>query len=212
MRIVVTRAPGQAEPLASRLAELGHEVVLCPLIRIDRIGGEAVELSAYDWVIVTSPNGADELLNRARGRAARIAAIGPGTAAALLKRGIAPDLVPQVSTQEGLLAELPRPAGRVLFAAAEGARMAIVYELGADFLPLYRTVELRPDPPVGDLVVLASASAARAFGALGAGLPAVSIGPQTSRVARDYGIRVIAEANPHDLGGLVDAVARLGTG
>lgn len=212
MRIVVTRAPGQAEPLASRLAELGHEVVLCPLIRIDRIGGEAVELSAYDWVIVTSPNGADELLNRARGRAARIAAIGPGTAAALLKRGIAPDLVPQVSTQEGLLAELPRPAGRVLFAAAEGARMAIVYELGADFLPLYRTVELRPDPPVGDLVVLASASAARAFGALGAGLPAVSIGPQTSRVARDYGIRVIAEANPHDLGGLVDAVARLGAG
>lgn len=212
MRIVVTRAPGQAEPLASRLAELGHEVVLCPLIRIDRIGGEAVELSAYDWVIVTSPNGADELLNRARGRAARIAAIGPGTAAALLKRGIAPDLVPQVSTQEGLLAELPRPAGRVLFAAAEGARMAIVYELGADFLPLYRTVELRPDPPVGDLVVLASASAARAFGALGAGLPAVSIGPQTSRVARDYGIRVIGEANPHDLGGLVDAVARLGAG
>ena len=212
MRIVVTRAPGQAEPLASRLAELGHEVVLCPLIRIDRIGGEAVELSAYDWVIVTSPNGADELLNRARGRAARIAAIGPGTAAALLKRGIAPDLVPQVSTQEGLLAVLPRPAGRVLFAAAEGARMAIVYELGADFLPLYRTVELRPDPPVGDLVVLASASAARAFGALGAGLPAVSIGPQTSRVARDYGIRVIAEANPHDLGGLVDAVARLGAG
>jgi len=209
MRVVVTRAPGQAEPLASRLEELGHEVVLCPLIRIDRIGGDPVELSTYDWLIVTSPNGAEELVNRATGRPARVAAIGPGTAAALLRRGIAPDLVPQVSTQEGLLAELPRPAGRVLFAAAEGARMAIVNELGADFLPLYRTVELRPDPPAGDLVVLASASAARAFGALGAGLPAVSIGPQTSRIARDYGIRVVAEAEPHDLGGLVDAVARL---
>jgi uroporphyrinogen III methyltransferase / synthase len=211
VRVVVTRAPGQAEPLASRLEELGHEVVPCPLIRIDRIGGDPVELSSYDWVIVTSPNGAEELLNRARGRPTRLAAIGPGTTAALLHRGIAPDLVPHVSTQEGLLAELPRPAGRVLFAAAEGARMAIVQELGADFLPLYRTVELRPEPPEGDLVVLASASAARAFGAIGAGLPAVSIGPQTSRAAREHGIRVIAEADPHDLGGLVDAVARLGS-
>ena len=209
MKVVITRAPGQAEPLASRIQELGHEVVLCPLIRIDRIGGDPVELSSYDWVIVTSPNGADELLSRARGQAARLAAIGPGTAATLLRRGVAPDLVPEVSTQEGLLAELPRPAGRVLFAAAEGARMAIVHELGADFLPLYRTIELRPEPPEGDLVVLASASAARAFGALGANLPAVSIGPQTSRVAREAGIRVLAEAERHDLGGLVDAVARL---
>jgi uroporphyrinogen-III synthase len=209
VKVVITRAPGQAEPLASRIQELGHEVVLCPLIRIDRIGGDLVELSSYDWVIVTSPNGADELLNRARGQAARLAAIGPGTAATLLRRGVAPDLVPEVSTQEGLLAELPRPAGRVLFAAAEGARMAIVHELGAHFLPLYRTIELRPERPEGDLVVLASASAARAFGALGANLPAVSIGPQTSRAAREVGIRVLAEAERHDLGGLVDAVARL---
>ena len=79
----------------------------------------------------------------------------------------------------------------------------------ADFLPLYRTIELRPERPEGDLVLLASASAARAFGALGANLPAVSIGPQTSRAAREVGIRVLAEAERHDLGGLVDAVARL---
>jgi uroporphyrinogen-III synthase len=169
-----------------------------------------VELSAYDWVIVTSPNGAEELMARARGRPARFAAIGPGTAAALGRAGAAVDFVPRVSTQEGLLAELARPPGRVLFAAAEGARTLIVDELGADFLPLYRTTELRPPPPAGDLVVLASASAARAFGALEAGIPAVSIGPQTTTAARAAGIRVIAEAQRHDLGGLVDAVARLG--
>lgn len=209
MRVIVTRAAGQAEPLASRIEALGHEVVLCPLIRIDEVGSEPVELSRYDWVIVTSPNGAAELIRRSRGRPVRVAAIGPGTAAALERRGLRPDLVPRVSTQEGLLAELPRPAGRVLVAAAEGARMVIVEELGADFLPLYRTTELRPEPPAGDLVVLASASAARAFGALGASIPAVSIGPQTSAAARDAGIRVVAEAERHDLGGLVAAVASL---
>ena len=210
MRVVVTRAPGQAEPLASRIAELGHEVVLCPLIRIDRTGGGPVELSVYDWVIVTSPNGAGELMARARGRPARVAAIGPGTAAALERAGVVADLIPAVSTQEGLLAELPPSPGRVLFAAAEGARTLIVDELGADFLPLYRTTELRPAPPAGDVVVLASASAARAFGALGAGIPAVSIGPQTTAAASEAGIRVIAEARRHDLDGLVEAIARLG--
>ena len=45
MRVIVTRAPGQAEPLASRITELGHEVVLCPLIRIDRIGGGLVTIT-----------------------------------------------------------------------------------------------------------------------------------------------------------------------
>ena len=207
--MIVTRAREQAEPLASRLRALGHSVVLCPLIRIDATGSEPIELSAYDWVIVTSPNGAAELLRRARGRAKHLAAIGPGTAAVLARRGVAPDLVPSVSTQEGVLAELPRPAGRVLFAGAENARTLLVDELGADFLPLYRTTELLPDPPVGDIVVLASASAARAFGALGADVPAVSIGPQTSGAARAAGLRVVAEADRHDLDGLVDAVATL---
>jgi uroporphyrinogen-III synthase len=166
-------------------------------------------LSGYDWAIVTSPNGAVELARRAFGWPKHVAAIGPGTAAALARRGLAVDLVPRISTQEGLLAELPRPAGRVLFAGADGARTLLVTELGADFVSLYRTTELRPDPPTGDLVVLASASAARAFGALGADIPAVSIGPQTTAAAREAGLRVVAEAERHDLDGLVRAVARL---
>ena len=115
-----------------------------------------------------------------------------------------------MSTQEGLLAELPRPAGHVLLAAAEGARRLLVEELDADFLPLYRTVELRPEsPPDGDLVVLASASAARALGAAGLTIPAVAIGPQTAAAAREHGIDVVAEAATHDLDGLVAAVERL---
>jgi uroporphyrinogen III methyltransferase/synthase len=187
--------------------------VLCPLVRIEPLGDEPIDVAGYDWLVVTSPNGASELTRRARGPLSRVAAIGPGTAAALRARGVEPDLVPAASTQEGLLAELPRPAGRVLFAAAEGARRLIVEELGADFEPLYRTVLLTPERlPAGDLVVLASASAARALGELGAHIPAVSIGPQTSAAARRHGVRVVAEAAAHDLDGLVAAVARAAGG
>ena len=136
--------------------------------------------------------------------------VGPATAAVLSEHGIDPDLVPVVASQDGLLAELPRPAGRVLVAAAEGARRLLVDQLGADFVPLYRTVELRADPaPSGDLVVLASSSAARALAALRLELPAVSIGPQTTAAAREAGVRVVAEAETHDAQGLLKAIASL---
>jgi uroporphyrinogen III methyltransferase/synthase len=149
------------------------------------------------------------LLRRARGTLPKVAAIGPGTAAALAEGGVEPALVPAVSTQEGLLAELPAPAGHVLFAGAERARPLLAQELNADLVPLYRTIALRPDPlPEGDLVVLASASAAEAFAALGLELPAVSIGPETTRAAKAAGVNVLAEARTHDLDGLVEAVAR----
>jgi uroporphyrinogen-III synthase len=143
-------------------------------------------------------------MRRMRGSPARIAAIGQGTAEELPRV----DLVPQVSTQEGLVAELPRPAGRVLFAGAEGARRLLRDELGADFVPLYRTKELRPDAfPEVDLVVLASASAARAYAALETTAPAITIGPQTTAAAT--GIEIVAEAESHDLDGLVEAVRRI---
>lgn len=208
MKVVVTRPSGQEAELVARLESLGHEVVRCPLIEIEPLGDDPIAVDGYDWVIVTSVNGARELLRRAVGRLPRVAAIGAATAAAL---GVA-DLVPRVSTQEGLLAELPRPAGRVLFAGAEGARQLLVTELDADFVPLYRTHELRPlDVPDGDLCVLASASAARAFGRLGSGMPAVCIGPETSKAARAGDVEVVAEAVTHDTDGLVDAVVRAAT-
>jgi uroporphyrinogen-III synthase len=138
-----------------------------------------------------------------------VAAIGPGTAAALREGGAEPAFVPRVSTQEGLAKELPEPHGRILFAGAERARRHLVDELGAEFVPLYRTHALHPEPPPqGDLVVLASASAAEALGALNLDLPAVSIGPETTRAAKAAGIRVVEEAETHDLDGLVAAVAR----
>ena len=195
----------RAEPLAGRLRALGHEAVHVPLVRVEPLGDGPVEVEGYDWVVVTSVTGAAELRRRMRGRPARAAAIGAATAEAL---GGA-DLVARTSTQEGLLAELPRPAGRVLFAGAEGARRLLADELGADFVALYRTVELAPKPPPADAAVLGSASAARALGALGAPVPAVSIGPQTTSAARAAGVRIAAEAKTHDVEGLVEACSSL---
>jgi uroporphyrinogen-III synthase len=181
--------------------------VRCPLIRIDPLGNEPIDASPYDWVVVTSPNGARELARRLTARPQRIAAIGPGTAGALREHGLDADLVPAIHTQEGLLAELP--PGRVLLAAAEGARRLLVGARGADFLPLYRTVELQPPAPVGDLALVASASAARALAATGARLPVIAIGPQTAAEAQAQGLDVVAVANSHDVEGLLDVVSSL---
>jgi len=208
MKVIVTRPRAQARPLVERLESHGHEVVVCPLIEIERTSDEPIDASGYEWVIVTSPNGADELVRRGR-NLPRIAAVGPGTAEALRVRGIEPDFVPRVSSQEGLLAEFPRPAGRVLFAAAEGARRRPIDALGADFVPLYRTRLLTPEAPDGDVVVLASGSAARAYAAVAGAAPAVTIGPETSRVARSVGLSIAAESESHDLDGLIGAVDML---
>jgi uroporphyrinogen-III synthase len=207
VKVVVTRSDEQADELVARLEALGHDVVRCPLIRIDPLGDEPIDPSPYDWVVVTSPNGARELARRLTTRPQHIAAIGPGTADALHEHGLQAELVPKIHTQEGLLAELP--PGRVLLAAAEGARRLLVDERGADFVPLYRTVELRPPAPVGDVALLASASAARALAATGARLPVVAIGPQTAAEALEHGLDVVAVAESHDLEGLLDVVTAL---
>jgi uroporphyrinogen-III synthase len=207
VRILLTRPEGRNEQLADALRAQGHDVVCEPLIAVEPTGDEPIELDGYDWLIVTSVTGADELRRRARGRARQVAAIGRATADAL---GGA-DLVPRVSTQEGLLAELPRPPGRVLFAGAEGARRLLGEELDADFVPLYRTRGLKPEQvPDADVVVLASPSAAEAFAALGGEIAAVSIGPETTKAAEKHGIRVIREAPTHDLDGLLEALASVG--
>jgi len=208
VKVIVTRPRAQAQPLVERLEGLGLEVVECPLIEIEPLSDDPIDCAGYEWLIVTSPNGANEIARRAR-NVPRVAAVGPGTAEMLRKHGIEPDFVPRVSSQDGLLAEFPRPEGRILFAAAEKSRRRPIDELGADFVPLYRTTLLQPDPPEGDVVVLASGSAARAYAWTGGKAPAVTIGPETSRVAHSVGLSVAAEAESHDLDGLVGAVARV---
>ena len=226
-RIVVTRARAQASALSGRLRELGAEVIEVPTIRIEPIEGPPVDVDGIDVVCVTSPNAPRLLLDRlggdARALAGRtIAAVGPGTAAALREVGLVPDVVAPRSIGEGLVEALgDRVAGRrVLVARAEDARDAVPDGLraaGADVtvLPLYRTVAEHPRYPEraldADAVAFTASSTVRNFADALDGhdlstVAAVSIGPDTTRTARELGLRVVAEADPHDLDGLVDAI------
>jgi uroporphyrinogen-III synthase len=207
MRVIVTRPQAQAGPLLNALRARGFEPIACPVIATEPIDDGPIDVTGYEWVIVTSANGAAELGARHVGILPRVAAVGELTAAALEAQGIAVELVPTLASQEGLLAELPRPVGRALFIGAEGARRLLADELPADFRAVYRTVELAPQPPDGDLVLLASPSAAAAWAKLGSTLPAITIGPQTTAAALDADLTVVAEADTQNVTGLVDSAA-----
>ena len=205
MKVIVTRPRAQAQPLVGRIEELGFEVVECPLIEIVRTSDDPIDCAGYAWAIVTSPNGADEVARRAR-NLPKVAAVGPGTAETLRAHGVEPAFVASVSTADALAAEFPKPDGRVIYLAAENSRRGPIDALAADFVPLYSTVLLQPDPPEGDVVVLASGSAARAYSFIGGSAPVISIGPETTRVAESVGLTVTIEAITHDLDGLLGAI------
>jgi uroporphyrinogen III methyltransferase/synthase len=223
-RIVVTRARAQASRLVERLRDLGAEVDECAVIRTEALGGPPIDAGAYGLVCVTSPNAPRLLLERCGGDArafagVTVAAIGPGTAAALREVGLVADVVAERSVAEGLLEALPAGlAGvRALVARPQEARDALPDGLRAagaevDVVALYRTVADRPRNPermlIADAVAFTSSSTVTRFAEALAGhdlsrVRGVSIGPATSTKARELGVGVIAEASEHDLDGLV---------
>jgi len=225
--VAITRARAQADGLRRRLEDLGARVVEAPLIRVRAVDGPPIDPGAYDLVVLTSPNAPAPLLARIGGDAralagVEIAAIGPGTAAALAERGLIADIVSSRAVAEGLLETLgERVAGqRVLLARAKVARDALPDGLRAagatvvDDIPLYETELLVPTGAgalAADIVTFTSASTAHAFAdshpdADLAGVRGVSIGPVTTAALAERGIGVVAEADPHDLDGLVEAV------
>ncbi len=155
--VAVTRARAQASGLAARLEDLGASVVEAPTIRVRELSDPALpplDPSPYDLVCLTSANGVQFLFKRlaAAGRdaralaGARIAAIGPGTVAALAERGIVADIVPERSVAESLVEALSElEIRRALVATAGGARETLPAALrergvSVDVLALYETV------------------------------------------------------------------------
>ena len=238
-RVVVTRARAQASGLAATLAALGAEVVELPAIRIEpridtaEVRDAVAALHSYALVCLTSPNGVRLLFEamQASGRDARalanaqVAAIGPGTAAALRERGVIADLVPERFVAEALveaLAAVPVEGRPVLVARAAEAREVLpdaLRERGAevDVVALYETV--REDPAQeavdaameADYVTFTSSSTVRNFlevtgGRLPESARVVSIGPVTSDAVRDAGFEADVEAERHDPEGLVEAL------
>jgi uroporphyrinogen III methyltransferase / synthase len=238
-RVVVTRARAQASGLAATLRDLGAEVVELPAIRIeprienDELRSAVERIGEYSLLCLTSPNGV-RLLFKAMDKAGldtralagvTVAAIGPGTARALAKRGVAADIVPERFVAESLVESLQTvevEGKRVLVARAADARDVIPEWLGdrgarVDVVALYETVREEPDDAAveaaqdADYVTFTSSSTVRNLAeALGDHFPRkariVSIGPVTSEAARDAGLEVDVEAERHDIDGLVAAL------
>ncbi len=224
--VAVTRARAQASELAARLRELGAEVVEAPAIRIEPLAVDLPDLSRHQLICFTSPNGVRLFFAALDGDAralagARVAAIGPGTAAALRERGIEADVVPERFVAEGLLEALAGEdlrGARVLVARASEARDVLpdgLRERGAevDVVALYETV---PEPLEAEAlrgatyVTFTSSSTVRFFlasaGTMPEGARIASIGPVTSATLREHGLEPDLEAERHDIDGLVDAL------
>jgi uroporphyrinogen III methyltransferase/synthase len=230
LTVAITRARAQASGLAARLRELGATVIEAPAIRIAPVDGPAPDLGTYDLLCVTSPNGVTTLFDRLAkaGRDARalcgttVAAIGPGTAAALMEHGVVADVVPDRFVAEGLVEALANhPIQRALIARAAEARDVLPEALRArgaevEILPLYETVAeplsaaQRDALATADYVTFTSSSTVRFLlqvaGVQSHGPRLVSIGPVTSEALRQAGLQPHVEAERHDIEGLVAAL------
>ena len=197
-RILITRARHQAGRLAEALEEQGAEVLRLPTIEIvppetyAHLDAVLQVISGFDWLIVTSANGAVALADRMQFLRIRseqlkhlqIAAIGPATAVALGRVGLTVSAMPDEYVAEAVVGMLKdKVAGRrVLLARAAVARDVIpeqLRECGADIhvVETYRTVipagsieQVRvlfaPEKPLPDAVTFTSSSTVKNFVAL----------------------------------------------
>ena len=241
-RIVVTRTRRQAGALTSSLRRLGADVLELPTIRIEppkdlfEFGQLVQDSHTYDWLVFTSPNGVNaffemfyKIFNDAREiGGARIAAIGPATAARVREFHLHVDLQPEEYVAEAVVQAFKKDGSienlKILLARAEQARDVLPAELtklGAivDEAIAYRTVPETEDmsgalarfnEEGADLITFTSSSTAENFMALKLALPAgiktASIGPVTSKTMRSLGLAVDAEAKRYDISGLVAAI------
>ena len=244
-RVLVTRSRTQASSLVQQLTERGAEAVELPTIEVlplDSYGAfdEALAgIQRYQWLVLASVNAVQAVFDRLRhaggdARAlgpVRVAAIGPATAEALLKNGVAADFVPDTYTSEAIaegFRSFPMYGARVLLPRPDIGQESLpegLRALGAqvDQVTAYRTVtpadakkhtqELLASQGI-DVATFTSSSTVRNLMALLKGdieplrgALIATIGPSTSHAARELGLRVDLEAQVHTVSGLVQAIA-----
>ncbi|MGH8988122.1 MAG: uroporphyrinogen-III C-methyltransferase, partial [Acidimicrobiales bacterium] len=222
--VVVTRPRGDADDLSDALRVAGARVLRLPVVEVAGPEDEGVALAAavrnlvrYQWVAFTSANAVRRLLALVPDVRAlsglQLAAVGPGTAAALKVHRLLPDLVADRASAAGLGDAFPvssTPGAAVLFPKSAGASPALPAALRAkgwevDEVAAYRIVRA-PAPhavivaelETASAVVFASPSAVAAYVALrtdgGASLPVppvvACVGPVTAEAARAAGLEV----------------------
>ena len=249
-RVVVTRARHQASRLTEMLEMRGAQVTEFPVIKIappsaaEPLVQAVRHPEAYQWIVFTSVNGVEAFFE-ALGAAGcdvralagvEVAAIGPATAAALARRGIARVEVGREFCAEGLaeaLVKSVQPGQRVLVARAQESRDVLprmLEEVGAqvDDVAAYRTLamdagaqELATELRAGrvDAVTFTSSSTVtNLLACLGGdvslleGAALCSIGPITTNTLRDAGLEPAVQADEYTIEGLVDAICSLWEG
>jgi len=243
-RIVVTRTRSQAGVLSSGLRALGADVWEIPTIRIEppadlmEFGQLVQDSQGYDWILFTSPNGVDaffrmfyKLYNDAREiGGARIAVIGPATAARVREFHLKVDLQPAEYVAESVVKAFKDDGSidnlRILIVRPEQARDVLSRELSnlgaiVDEAIAYRNVPETNDVAGGierlraegaDLITFTSSSTVENFMAMklpwSPTMKAASIGPITSKTMRDLGLKVDIESRRHDIPGLIEAIRK----
>lgn len=242
-RILVTRAAHQAGKLSDGLRAVGGVPVEVPVLEIrppasfDPLDAVLRNLASYDWLIVTSSNAVQAIVERMAACGLgydqpmpKVAAVGRATAESARRAGFVVALTPKEYIAESLIESFTDLASgqRVLLARASIARDLIPDTLRAtgaivDVVDAYRN-EIPQDAPEKlksalahgiDAATFTSSSSvihlsqvARAAGVFFpfAGVKGISIGPVTSATLREHGWVPAAEADPHDIPGLIEAV------
>jgi len=240
--VLVTRPGEQAQELRELLTALGAAVLEQPGITVSDpsdwspVDAALEHVEDYDWLVFSSSNGVKRLLDRLLLRggsleqlaSVKLAAIGPGTAAELVRYGLAVDIVPQEYRAESLADALaPHAAGkRFLLARASRGRQVLPEQLSAaggivEQVVVYSTNDVvTAEPQVAaalaaeqiDWVTVTSSAIARAIVALfGEQLRKArlaSISPVTSQTLRELGYPPAAEATEYTMAGLVAAMVQ----
>jgi len=238
--IVVTRPIGQADGLARPLSELGAEVIVHPAIEIGPPNDwspvdEALDgLADFDWLVFSSTNGVEYLLERliARGGDLRalgdikLAAIGPATAAALQRYHLRADVTPGDFRAEALAAELAAQANgkRFLLARASRGREVLAEQIEAAGGEVHQVVVYSSTDCTSvdtalmnrllageiDWITVTSSAIARslaaAFGETLGRAKLASISPITSQTLRELGHEPAAEAEEYTMPGVAGAI------
>jgi uroporphyrinogen III methyltransferase/synthase len=248
-RIVVTRRTEQAGAFAQKLAELGADVLEVPTIKLatplekDAIVDCLLELNSYDWFVFTSANGVTSFFDIFFRRfqdlrdigGARIAAVGPATAAKLRALHLQVDLTPEEFTAKKIAEAFKKYQDienvKMCLLRAEVANADLpdaLAEMGAivDDIAIYKTVPETEDPTGAcelllasgaDWVTFTSSSTVEHFHArfdlpkLMKKFPQLkiaSIGPETSKAIAALGLKPTLEAKEHTTDGLIEALLK----